>query len=73
MTILHDKRSIWMRMHLDLPLIIALLIMMIGSITVVYSASGQDTAMMIRHMTRMGGAVIGMIILAQFSDRKSTR
>ncbi|MGR3981650.1 rod shape-determining protein RodA [Pseudoalteromonas sp. 1181_04] len=67
MTSLHDGRSIWMRMHLDLPLLLALLLMMAGSVTVVYSASGQDPAMMIRHITRMGGAVLGMIILAQFS------
>lgn len=65
MTSLHDKRSIWMRMHLDLPLLLALLLMMIGSIVIVYSASGQDQAMMIRHITRMGGAIIGMLILAQ--------
>jgi rod shape determining protein RodA len=67
MTALHDKRSIWMRMHLDLPLLIALLIMMAGSITVVYSASGQDSGMIIRHMTRMGAALVAMVVLAQFS------
>ena len=67
MTTLQDERSIWMRMHLDLPLLIALLLMMVGSIIVVYSASGQDSSMMIRHMTRMGGAVIAMVILAQLS------
>ena len=67
MTRLHDERSIWMRMHLDLPLFIALIVMMIGSIMVVYSASGQESSMMIRHMTRMGGAVVAMIVLAQLS------
>ncbi len=65
MTALHDKRSIWMRMHLDLPLLIAILLMMAGSITVVYSASGQESAMMVRHMTRMGVAIIAMVVLAQ--------
>ncbi|MEI8604081.1 rod shape-determining protein RodA [Pseudoalteromonas sp. B160] len=67
MTTLHDGRSIWVRMHLDLPLLLALLLMMAGSVTVVYSASGQDLAMMIRHITRMGGAILGMLILAQLS------
>ena len=67
MTTLHEGRSIWVRMHLDLPLLLALLLMMAGSVTVVYSASGQDPAMMIRHITRMGGAILGMLILAQFS------
>lgn len=65
MTALHDKRSIWLRLHIDLPLFIALLLMMIGSIAIVYSASGQDSAMMIRHVTRMAGAIIGMFVLAQ--------
>jgi rod shape determining protein RodA len=65
MTALHNKRSIWLRLHIDLPLLIALLLMMAGSITIVYSASGQDSAMMIRHITRMAGAIIGMFVLAQ--------
>jgi rod shape determining protein RodA len=65
MTALHNKRSIWLRLHIDLPLLIALLLMMAGSITIVYSASGQDSAMMIRHVTRMAGAIIGMFVLAQ--------
>ncbi|WP_372761491.1 rod shape-determining protein RodA [Pseudoalteromonas sp.] len=65
MTALHDKRSIWARLHIDLPLFIALLLMMVGSIVIVYSASGQDSAMMIRHITRMGGAIVAMLMLAQ--------
>ena len=44
MTALHDKRSIWLRLHIDLPLFIALLLMMAGSITIVYSASQQQTS-----------------------------
>jgi rod shape determining protein RodA len=67
MTALHDKRSLWLRLHIDLPLFIALLLMMAGSITIVYSASGQESAMMIRHITRMGGAIVAMLILAQIS------
>ena len=37
MTALHDKRSIWMRMHLDLPLLIALLI-----ICLLYTSDAAD-------------------------------
>ena len=64
---LNKKRSIWQRLHLDLPLLIALMTMMVASLAIVYSASGQDSAMMIRHATRMFGAILGMFILAQFS------
>ncbi|WP_404340545.1 rod shape-determining protein RodA [Pseudoalteromonas mariniglutinosa] len=64
---LNTKRSIWQRLHLDFPLLIALLAMMVASLAIVYSASGQDSAMMVRHGTRMFGAVLGMLILAQFS------
>ncbi|KPM79233.1 MULTISPECIES: rod shape-determining protein RodA [Pseudoalteromonas] len=64
---LNKKRSIWQRLHLDLPLLLALMTMMVASLAIVYSASGQDSAMMIRHATRMFGAILGMFILAQFS------
>lgn len=64
---LNDKRSIWDKLHLDLPLLIALLAMMGASLAIVYSASGQNSAMMVRHATRMASAIIGMFVLAQFS------
>ena len=64
---LHDKRSIWDKLHLDLPLLLALICMMVASLTIVYSASGQNEAMMIRHGTRMAAAIIAMFVLAQFS------
>ncbi|BBN82420.1 rod shape-determining protein RodA [Pseudoalteromonas sp. A25] len=67
MTPLHNKRTIWQKVHLDWPLLLALTLMMLGSLTVVYSASGQDMGMMIRHSTRMAGAIIAMLFMAQLS------
>lgn len=67
MTPLHHKRTFWQKVHLDLPLLLALLAMMFGSLAVVYSASGQDIGMMTRHATRMTGAIIALIIMAQLS------
>ncbi|WP_105258510.1 MULTISPECIES: rod shape-determining protein RodA [unclassified Pseudoalteromonas] len=67
MTPVTNKVSIWQRVHIDLPLFLALLAMMAGSLAIVYSASGQDTGMMMRHSTRMGGAFIAMMICAQVS------
>lgn len=65
MTDLHNKRTFWQRVHLDFPLLMALLTMMVASLAIVYSASGQESSMMIRHVTRMGGALMAMLILAQ--------
>ncbi|QTH72093.1 rod shape-determining protein RodA [Pseudoalteromonas xiamenensis] len=67
MTDLQNRITIWQRLHLDLPLLLALLTMMIGSIAIVYSASGQEAGMMVRHLTRMAGALTAMFILAQVS------
>ncbi len=67
MTDLQNRITIWQRLHLDLPLLLALLTMMIGSIAIVYSASGQEAGMMVRHLTRMAGALTAMFMLAQVS------
>ncbi len=67
MTQLHSKRSIWQRIHLDPPLLLALLLLQGASLFIVYSASGQDWNMMARHMTRMSGALLTMFALAQVS------
>ncbi|MFY8272809.1 rod shape-determining protein RodA [Pseudoalteromonas sp. SSDWG2] len=61
------KRSIWQRMHIDMPLFLALMAMMVMSLSIVYSASGQDSGMMLRHGTRMAGAFIAMMVCAQIS------
>mgnify|MGYP001161111888 FL=1 len=63
--VLGHKRTIWQKVHLDIPLLLALLCMMVGSLAIVYSASGQNMDMMLRHMVRMGGALIALLIFAQ--------
>ncbi|NOU52557.1 rod shape-determining protein RodA [Pseudoalteromonas sp. JBTF-M23] len=73
MTPLHTKRTLWQKIHLDWPLLVALMLMMLGSLTVVYSASGQDMSMMFRHCTRMAGAVIAMLFMAQLSPNTLKR
>ncbi|CAH9049499.1 Peptidoglycan glycosyltransferase MrdB [Pseudoalteromonas holothuriae] len=73
MTPLHNKRTIWQKVHLDWPLLLALVLMMLGSLTIVYSASGQDTNMMLRHATRMAGAVIALFFMAQLSPNTLKR
>ncbi|MBE0367214.1 rod shape-determining protein RodA [Pseudoalteromonas sp. MMG013] len=70
---LNYKRTFWQKVHIDLPLLFALIIMMLGSLTVVYSASGQDINMMTRHATRMASAVIALLFMAQLSPNTLKR
>lgn len=40
---LNKKRSIWQRLHLDVPLLIALMLMMVASLAIVYSARDRKS------------------------------
>lgn len=57
------------RHHLDLPLILGLLMALMLSLFVLYSASGQDTDMLIRQIVRTFMAFGIMIVVAQFDPR----
>ncbi|ANO32297.1 rod shape-determining protein RodA [Vibrio breoganii] len=63
------NRSLFERMHLDLPLIFGVLILMGCSLVIMYSASGQNLAMMERQMMRMILALGVMVIMAQITPR----
>ncbi|WP_125559853.1 rod shape-determining protein RodA [Pseudoalteromonas rubra] len=73
MSPLNQQRTIWQRLHIDLPLLLAMLAMMLGSITIVYSASGQDMDMVVRHSKRMFAAFAAMLIVAQLSPNTLKR
>ncbi len=59
------KTSIWLRMHIDLPLLIALLALMCLGLAVLYSASGENHQQVIRQLVRLGVAFGGMFVFAQ--------
>jgi len=64
----HDQQkqlSFWQRLHIDLPLLMGIFALLILGIFVVYGAGGQDSAMLIRHLKRVGIALIVMLIVAQ--------
>ncbi len=63
------SRVFFERLHIDLPLLLGLITLMAFSLVVMYSASGQNMAMMDRHVTHMLIAIMTMIGLAQFSPR----
>ncbi|GAD91085.1 rod shape-determining protein MrdB [Vibrio halioticoli NBRC 102217] len=63
------NRSLFERMHLDLPLILGILVLMGCALVIMYSASGQNLAMMERQMMRMLLALSVMVVMAQITPR----
>tara|TARA_R110001606_G_scaffold23975_7_gene79971 strand:+ start:1052 stop:2185 length:1134 start_codon:yes stop_codon:yes gene_type:complete len=61
------RKSIWERIHLD-PWLLGLLLLLMGSgLIVLYSASGQSIDAVIAQSVRFLIALVGMVIIAQFS------
>ncbi len=63
------SRTLFQRFHIDLPLIIGLLFLMAFGLVVMYSASGQNMAMIERQIIRMLLSLGVMVALAQISPR----
>jgi rod shape determining protein RodA len=52
-------------MHLDPPLLAGILVVLIFGVFVLYSASGKDSDMLIRQITRVCAALFAMLAIAQ--------
>jgi rod shape determining protein RodA len=65
----NEKRrsSLWFKFHIDLPLLLGILTLMLISIVVIYSASGQNMDMVIRQAIRLGIGIGVMLVVAQIS------
>lgn len=61
--------SLLSRWHLDMPLIVGLLMCLILSLFVLYSASGQHIEMLERQIIRTGAAFCAMIFFAQIPPK----
>ncbi|RUO41394.1 rod shape-determining protein RodA [Pseudidiomarina aestuarii] len=60
------ERNPWLqRFHIDGPLFVALLVLAAVSLVTVYSASGQNVAMLERQVMRIGVAFVAMLFIAQ--------
>ncbi|WP_286265635.1 rod shape-determining protein RodA [Thalassotalea atypica] len=59
------KLDIWQKFHLDMPLLLGLITLMILGLFVVYSAGGQNIDLVIRQARRIGVAFIVMLFVAQ--------
>ncbi len=58
------------KLHIDIPLFIGLLLICATSFVILYSAGGQELPLLIRHATRMGFAILLMIVLAHINPRR---
>ncbi|MCG3727943.1 rod shape-determining protein RodA [Vibrio cincinnatiensis] len=67
------NRAFFERLHIDLPLLLGLLVLMLFGLVVMYSASGQSLEMMDRQAMRMVMALLVMFGLAQLSPRSYER
>ncbi|KGK20862.1 hypothetical protein DC58_17595, partial [Vibrio navarrensis] len=63
------NRAMFERLHIDLPLLLGIFVLMGFGLVVMYSASGQNLAMMDRQAMRMVLATVVMLVLAQLSPR----
>ncbi|WP_206484595.1 rod shape-determining protein RodA [Thalassotalea sp. G2M2-11] len=64
----HDQqktRTLWQKLHIDLPLLAGILILMTLGLCIVYSAGGQSVDMAIKQARNMGIALFVMFAIAQ--------
>jgi rod shape determining protein RodA len=64
-----SQRGWQYRLHLDAPLLFALIMVAAMGLIVLYSAGGGDMALIERQLVRLGIAFSGMVMLAQISPQ----
>jgi rod shape determining protein RodA len=64
-----ERQSLAWRLHLDLPLLAALLVVMAFGLVILYSAGGENESLMLRQITRLGFGFAVMFVLAQLPPR----
>ena len=61
------QQSLFFRFHVDLTLLVGLLLLIIAGQVILYSASGENLALMQRQSIRLGIAFMMMLVVAQIS------
>ncbi|MDH7943532.1 rod shape-determining protein RodA [Pseudohongiella sp. SYSU M77423] len=64
-----QERTLAWRLHLDLPLLTALLMLSLLGMVVLYSASGEDMGSVVRQGVRLGVGFTALLIIAQLPPR----
>ncbi len=67
MTALSHRKTIWDRLHIDWPLLVALLALMSASTVIIFSAGGQEIGIVYAQLKRIGISIIAMFVIAQIS------
>jgi len=67
------KPNLFFRLHIDVYLFGLLITLMTLGLVVIYSAGGQDQALVIRQVIRLGVAIAGMLVLAQIKPETYKR
>ena len=65
-----DYKSNWQRLHLDPNLLVGLLLLIGAGLTVLYSATFQDSQVMIRQLVRIGIAFAILLVFAQIPVKR---
>ncbi len=68
-----DRKSLAVRLHMDVPLLVGLCALSIVSLIILYSASGHSLDTIIRQVLRIGLAFGIMFVLAQISPQHLER
>ncbi|MGD9386421.1 MAG: FtsW/RodA/SpoVE family cell cycle protein, partial [Thioalkalispiraceae bacterium] len=66
-TRIHAGRRVLRNFHVDLPLLLGLLLLVAVGLMVLYSASEQDSELVIKQLIRLGIAFAVMFVVAQIS------
>ncbi len=75
-SIWHNKRriitpkTIWQRLHFDIPLLLGIIILTGVGLIILYSAANQNMGMVTRQVTRLGIAYVVMLLVAQIPPRQ---
>lgn len=62
-------KSLWQRLHIDPPLTLSLVVLMVIGLFILYSAASSDTDLVIRQLIRLSLATGVMFIFAQIPPR----
>ena len=63
------KSSILWRLHLDAPLLLGLILLMMFGLLVIYSAGGESIDLIKRQVVRLGFGMVVMLVIAQIPPR----
>lgn len=71
--VLRRRASLLQRLHIDGILLLLLLILAVGSLFILYSASGKNVELLVKQASSFGIGLVGMFIIAQFEPRFMAR